>query len=430
MQNYEEMNNYLGLKKGGRISPGLASMNRILKKLGDPHRAVKTIHIAGTNGKGSTGAYLQGMLTEAGYTAGVFSSPFMHTVNEHIQVNGSAIGDEELIRVLDKLKSVMREEDLTITEFEAITAAAFFYFGTIAIPDFCIIEAGMGGTWDSTNVVEPVLSIITNVGSDHTDYLGNTLVEVAEHKAGIIKHRVPVVTGRMDPEPLMVIKEKAEEKLSPHLMFGKEYRIEKIHGGPYEESFLYHSLYSDSSSYTITMLGAHQVDNAAAALMAVDSLQNQSILSISEEERAAGLKRAAMPGRFERVREQPLVFIDGAHNPQGTAALSELLKKTFLSKKIHVIFSALADKQKEEMLKPLYRAAASFTFTEFDHPRSGNIMELYRKSDFPDKRYEHNWMKAIDEIIEAALEEEVIVITGSLYFIAEVRKYMKDFPHI
>ncbi|MFC0188009.1 bifunctional folylpolyglutamate synthase/dihydrofolate synthase [Fictibacillus aquaticus] len=428
MKSYQEMNEFLGLVKGGRINPGLTGMERLLQKLGNPHDHLKIIHIAGTNGKGSTSAFIQSVLLQSVYSAGSFTSPFLNSVNEHIQFNGESISESDFLRVLNDMKSVMDDEDRTLTEFEAVTAAALYYFGAVAKPDFCIIEAGMGGRWDSTNVVSPILSVITNVGMDHCGFLGNTLQEIAAEKAGIIKSGVHAVAGYTSSEALAVIRQQAEAKQAPLFTWGDDYsavRTKDISGG---QTFTYRSLYSiEGQNYSVSMLGNHQIRNAALALMVLENLQQRFLLNISSKNKAEGLKLAFVPGRFEQMSDHPLVFIDGAHNPEGAAALKNTLKENFISKKIHVIFAVLADKEKEEMLSHLYSAASTLTFTDFEHPRAGSMKEMYEKSSFPFKRYKKDWKAAIAESVESASEDEVIIITGSLYFIAEVRRFLKDF---
>ncbi len=410
------------------IKPGLERMNYMLEQLGHPERRLKTVHVAGTNGKGSTVSFMRHILQEAGYVVGTFTSPYIESFNERISVDGEPISDEDFVELVKKVKPIVETCEATEygapTEFEVLTVIALEYFAKVAVPYISLIETGLGGRLDSTNVITPLVSVITNIGQDHMNILGNTVEEITKEKAGIIKSGFPVVTAVEQPEAEQIIADTAKAKNSKLYRLGKEYKCldTALHNG--NEVFTFQSLFKKLENIEITMKGEHQVKNAATALMSIEYLRQYFSFVIDEEHIRNGLLKTTWQGRFEKVSDKPLTFIDGAHNPEGIETLCDAIKRYYPDKKVHIIFSALKDKPLNDMIEKLDSIADKITFTQFEFNRCAEAKELFELSSSGNKHLKENWLEAIEsekqEIGEN--EEEILIITGSLYFISEVRK--------
>ncbi|WP_064092518.1 bifunctional folylpolyglutamate synthase/dihydrofolate synthase [Rossellomorea aquimaris] len=406
------------------IKPGLQRMEHLLKELGQPHKTLKTIHIGGTNGKGSTVTYIRNVLEECGYTVGTFTSPYFEVFNERISTNGQPISDEKLTLLVERIKPIAEKMESSEwgapSEFEIITAMSFVYFAEIDKVDFVLYEVGLGGRLDSTNIITPLLSIITSIGMDHMSFLGNTLAEIASEKAGIIKERVPVVSGVLQKGACAVIKQKAEEMESEVYQLGEAFFADRQSLLKTGEHFFYESS-SQATTFEISMIGTHQIYNAAVAIKALEILQEIGQINCSQKEIKAGLMRAYWPGRMEKVSENPEVYMDGAHNPEGVKALVQTLKERFQHKKITVLFSALKDKQLKPMIEELEEAVDCIGFTSFQFPRVASSEELYHLSTHKKKINILEWESFIEDKLLLMDENEVLFITGSLYFLSEVK---------
>ncbi|MFC4320967.1 bifunctional folylpolyglutamate synthase/dihydrofolate synthase [Litchfieldia salsa] len=415
------------------IKPGLLRMEWMMSRLGNPEKKIKGIHVAGTNGKGSTVCYLRNILQQAGYTVGTFTSPYFELFNERISVNGVPISNQELIDLVNIVKPLAEELEKTElgspSEFEVITAMSFIYFGSEnSAVDVVVFETGLGGRLDSTNIFVPMVSVITNIGFDHMDFLGNTLKEISSEKAGIIKANVPVITSVEQPEALEVIVDKAKEQASQFMVMGIDYLITSQHSTDQGERFSVRTNRQLYEEMGITMKGAHQVKNASLALMVIEYLRENKLIEVTNDEIRAGLKEAIWIGRFEQVAANPTIILDGAHNPEGVESLIQTVKSHLNDRKVHIIFSALKDKKLEEMIGKLVTIADSITFTSFDFPRVSSAKELFEINvSHPNKQYKESWQEAIDQKRVDLNENEVLLITGSLYFLSEVRPYVKNF---
>lgn len=412
------------------IKPGLDRMELLLEELGNPERRIKTVHVAGTNGKGSTVTFLRSILQEAGHQVGTFTSPYIEKFQERISLNGEPISNDDLVQVMNKVKPAVEKVEQTEagapTEFEVLTVAAIVYFAEISVPDIAIFEAGLGGRLDSTNVIYPLVSIITSIGHDHMNVLGDTIEEITSEKAGIIKSGVPVITAVSQPEALEVIKEKAVEKNAKYFQYGVDFSTTDYEAKENGEAFTYASPFMTIENLSTQMLGEHQVRNASLALMAVDYLKQFYSLIVDEKDILQGLRKANIMGRFETVKEEPLVILDGAHNPEGVQTLVHTLENRFKDKYIRVLFSAVEDKAIDEMVNEFNQVNFRITFTTFDFPRARTAHELFEVSRFTNKHLRENWKEAIDEEMEAMKEHEVLIVTGSLYFISAVRAYLTN----
>ncbi|SFG05839.1 bifunctional folylpolyglutamate synthase/dihydrofolate synthase [Sporolactobacillus nakayamae] len=408
------------------IKPGTKRMEWMLDKLGNPERTIKAIHVGGTNGKGSTVCYLWHIYQESGLKVGTYISPYITTFNERMMVNGTPISDEDLTKaaniVYPLTLAVNQETELGIpTEFEVVTMISFVYFGLLNPCDLVIYEVGLGGRLDSTNVIHPLVSVITNVAMDHMKQLGNTIKSIAFEKAGIIKEGTGIVTTAEHPDALAVIRDKTAEKEAKLFVLGKDFEVDAIGHDEEGEHFNFTAGTIHYQDVTIHMKGEHQLKNASAALMAVSYLATYCDLAVGEDAIRSGLKKAAWPGRFERMLNHPLVIIDGAHNVQGTEALIRTVKRYYSGRTIHLLYAALQDKEFEKMVRLIERAAHDITLTSFDYPRAASSDLLYTAAQHARKTKNPDWRNALHHLIHETGENEVLLVCGSLYFISVVR---------
>ncbi|AMQ21338.1 bifunctional folylpolyglutamate synthase/dihydrofolate synthase [Geobacillus sp. JS12] len=411
------------------IKPGLKRMEWMMEQLGHPERRVRAVHIGGTNGKGSTVAYLRSILQAAGYSVGTFTSPYVEQFNERISINGEPISDQEIVELVQVIQPLADELEQTEfggpTEFEVITAMMLYYFGKQNIQDIVLIEVGLGGRLDSTNIIYPLVSVITNVSYDHMNILGDTLGQIAAEKAGIIKSGVPLVTAVNEPEAWEVIAKTAAERKAKTYRLGVDFTVSDRQTTVEGERFSLVTPFAEYRDLRIQMPGAHQVENAAVAVMAAELLRLGYSFLIEPEHIADGLATAAWPGRFEQVSDSPLIILDGAHNEAGIRSLVETVRAHYPDKRVHVLFAALTDKPLERMIQLLDELAHTITFTTFDFPRAAAAEQLADLSTHQQKATVLQWEKWIREQASRLTERDLLLITGSLYFISEVKKGMR-----
>lgn len=404
-------------------------MEWMMDKLDHPEKKIPTIHIGGTNGKGSTVTYLRSILQASGLKVGTFTSPYFEHFNERISINGHSISEEDLVKITNVIKPLSDELEQTElgspTEFEVITAMSFYYFAEVAPVDLAIYEVGLGGRFDSTNIITPQISIITSIGLDHINILGNSYEQIAFEKAGIIKPGIPILTAVKQPEAFNVIREKAAQMDAAIHRLGEHFFIDHHVSLENGERFSLQTSKSYLENLEIRMLGQHQTENAALAVEAAILLA--ASYKIAEEDIRQGLKKAYWPGRFEIVSSSPLIVLDGAHNEEGIETLVVELKRRFPGRKKRLIFAALGDKKVDNMIKKLDSVSQMITFVSFDFPRAANAEELYQFSSLAHKRAESDWQKAISEELRALESNEMLIITGSLYFLSEVKPYINTF---
>lgn len=409
---------------------GLERVRRILALRGNPHLQISVIHIAGTNGKGSTIAHLRQLLQAKKLCIGTFTSPYLLNYNEQIAINGLPISDEDFYSLLQSYQELLKKQaDDTIlqeiTEFEIITALAYDYFCQQEV-DVVIMEVGLGGLLDSTNVCQPDLTAITTIGLDHTAILGATLADIAEQKAGIIKERVPVVTGKISSETLAVIHTIAQQHQASHVCYGKDYQVESVQGLEEGEDFLFSNAFRQKEDYQTVLLGIHQVENAGLALELCDQycyLKGLPLLSEKEVRRA--LKRTYWPARLEKITNAPLILLDGAHNPHAMKALIASLESYFPDYQKHILFSCIQTKALDEMVALLKTVSKSQLFlTTFEDSRSFSTEEMQGLAKREKLAYVE-WLPYLEQYKKVKHgEKELLLITGSLYFLANVRKYL------
>ena len=426
---YEQAIDWIHARLRLGIKPGLSRMEWMLERLDHPERRIKTIHVGGTNGKGSTVTFLRSILQTAGYRVGTFTSPYFEQFNERISINGQPISDQELVELTNAIKPLADELDHTElggpTEFEVITAMSLYYFAKMSPVDVVIYEVGLGGRFDSTNVIHPLLSIITSIGLDHTAILGDTYEQIAFEKAGIIKSGVSVITGVKQPEALDVIRTKALEGKSPMYHLGDEFTTGSRESLERGEEFSFSSMFGQLQNLKTSMIGSYQVDNAACAVMASQVLEYYYSFMIEEGHIREGLLQAYWPGRLEIVSDNPLVLIDGAHNEEGINALASEINSRFADKKISILFAALKDKKLEKMIATLEEAADQLTFTTFDFPRAASAEELMEVgSNKGNNNLAVDYQDFLSVKINELNEDEILIVTGSLYFLSEAKPFI------
>jgi dihydrofolate synthase / folylpolyglutamate synthase len=429
MDTYNEAIQWIHDRLQFGIKPGLERMEFMLTKLNNPERRIKAVHLAGTNGKGSTLSYMRYMLQEAGYEVGTFTSPYIEQFNERISVNGVPILDEEIVELVNVVKPVTEKLSTTdlgeATEFEIITVMAMYYFGCMNPTDIVLFETGLGGRLDSTNVIHPLVTIITNIGQDHQHILGETVQEIAYEKGGIIKNGVPVITAVEQEEALEAIINIAQEKKAPVYILGKDFNGDYIGSTESGETLSFSCSFGSLPRIELTMKGKHQVKNASLALMAMYYLKTYFSILVDKEQMETGIHKTFWLGRFEKIQDNPTVIIDGAHNPEGVQCLVDTLKTHYSDKKITIMFSAVSDKKIGEMVPMLEEIADRMVFTSFDFYRALPAEALAEQACKEHAVY-GDFKEAIDKTLAGIGQDGICVITGSLYFISEVRKYMKE----
>ncbi len=400
------------------IKLGLELIGTILDRLGNPHQKYDTIHIAGTNGKGSVAAYLSTILRCAGYRVGRYTSPHLERFNERICVNDRPITDSEVVesyRRVEKVDGLDREP----TFFEFATAMALETFARHNV-QWAVIETGMGGRLDATNILHPKLGIITNISLEHKDYLGTTLAQIAREKAGIIKPGMPTVCGARQPVARKVITARAMEVGAPLYFLGRHYRVRRQPGG---ETFNYHGPHHDWTGLRTSLVGRHQVENAAHALAACDLLTSQGALDLTADAVARGLKEASWPGRLEIVMHRPLVILDGAHNLAAARNLARHLKSNYQNRNITMVVGILDDKPFKAILKQLAGCCRKIIFTRPEIGRALPAENLYKAASQYDiqKEIRTPVAAAVGHAVGSADPDELICIAGSLYVVGEAK---------
>ncbi|WP_454384246.1 bifunctional folylpolyglutamate synthase/dihydrofolate synthase [Streptococcus sp. Marseille-Q7087] len=409
---------------------GLERMVELLALRGNPHLKLKVIHIGGTNGKGSTIAFLKNMLEKMGLRVGVFSSPYLIHYTDQIAINGVSIPEARLEVLMSEYRSLLEGEHAQVlqgtTEFEIITAIAYDYFASEQV-DVAIMEVGMGGLLDSTNVCQPILTGITTIGLDHIALLGDTLEAIAEQKAGIIKPGVPLVTGNIVPEALAVIDQIAKAKQAPRLAHGDDYQLNHCESTVTGEIFDYTSTLRQDRFQT-GLLGLHQIENAGMALTLLDAYCHETGRELPENYLVAqALEETSWPGRLEVVSRKPLMILDGAHNPHAIKALLATLKERFADYHKEILFTCIKTKALEDMLDLLETLPdTELTLTHFDDGRATDEEVLKKAADSRNLNYQ-SWQAFLDQnMLDDEEKKTVRIITGSLYFLSQVRAYLME----
>ncbi|MEB6241628.1 bifunctional folylpolyglutamate synthase/dihydrofolate synthase [Staphylococcus gallinarum] len=398
------------------IKPGVKRMEWMLERLNNPQFNINGIHVGGTNGKGSTVAYLRSALVDNGYEVGTFTSPFIETFNERISLNGVPISDDEIVELVQRVKPVSEllevETDLgTATEFEIITTMMFLYFGELHPVDFVVIEAGLGIKNDSTNVFKPILSILTSIGLDHTDILGDTYADIARDKGAIVKPETPVIYAVKNEDALHIIRELVEQQSADGIEFERDISIISE-----DEEFTYRYKDYELETLMLNMLGEHQKENAALAITALIELNEAGIVDLDFNKMIDGIESVTWTGRIERVKESPLMIVDGAHNNESIEALIETIRNYYHRDKLDVLFAATKGKPITSMVDQLKEITDTFYVTDFDFHKALDKQTIFDEIKVDDKVLVDDCVRFIENY-----EGEGLLITGSLYFISEVK---------
>ncbi|VJJ59004.1 dihydrofolate synthetase [Streptococcus pneumoniae] len=410
---------------------GLERMVELLALRGNPHLKLKVLHIGGTNGKGSTIAFLKKMLEKLGLRVGVFSSPYLIYYTDQISINGESISEARLEALMADYQSLLEGEAVAnlqgTTEFEIITALAYDYFASEQV-DVAIMEVGMGGLLDSTNVCQPILTGITTIGLDHVALLGDTLEAIAEQKAGIIKQGMPLVTGRIAPEALAVIDRIAEGKDAPRLAYGTDYQVRHQESVVTGEVFDYTSAVRQGRFQT-SLLGLYQIENAGMAIALLDTFcQEDGRELASNDFLGQALEETSWPGRLEIVSRDPLMILDGAHNPHAIKALLVTLQERFADYHKEILFTCIKTKALEDMLDLLGAMPdTELTLTHFADSRATDESVLKEAAKSRNLSYQ-DWHDFLEQNVTDKKEEKqaVRIVTGSLYFLSQVRAYLME----
>lgn len=410
---------------------GLERMVELLALRGNPHLKLKVLHIGGTNGKGSTIAFLKKMLEKLGLRVGVFSSPYLIHYTDQISINGESISEARLEALMADYQSLLEGEAVAnlqgTTEFEIITALAYDYFASEQV-DVAIMEVGMGGLLDSTNVCQPILTGITTIGLDHVALLGDTLEAIAEQKAGIIKQGMPLVTGRIAPEALTVIDRIAEGKDAPRLAYGTDYQVRHQESVVTGEVFDYTSAVRQGRFQT-SLLGLYQIENAGMAIALLDTFcQEDGRELASNDFLGQALEETSWPGRLEIVSRDPLMILDGAHNPHAIKALLVTLQERFADYHKEILFTCIKTKALEDMLDLLGAMPdTELTLTHFADSRATDESVLKEAAKSRNLSYQ-DWHDFLEQNLTDKKEEKqtVRIVTGSLYFLSQVRAYLME----
>ena len=405
-----------GLRRFGIILE-LDTIKGILNALGNPQNNFACIHVAGTNGKGSVASALSSILHEAGYKVGLNTSPHLVRFNERICINNCQISDADVVKSYQAVQQV-HHGDRSPTFFEFATAMALYEFGRQSV-DWAVIETGMGGRFDATNVIQPAISIITNVSMEHREYLGNTLVQITREKAGIIKQGAPVVTAIKQKQAQAVVHRVAAKKSAPLYILGENFKVRRQGAG----KFSYYGIENTWHKMHTTLLGKYQIENAALAIAACELLHKDKA-EISKKNIQDGLTKTHWPGRLEIVSDNPLVILDGAHNLIAARNLAKFLSENLAHRRITLVVGILDDKPYGAMLKSLLPvcARAIVTRAKTDRALAPQRLDAVAKKIISDVTMIPGVAAAVKQAVETASPDEVVCIAGSLYVVGEAKE--------
>jgi dihydrofolate synthase / folylpolyglutamate synthase len=422
MKGYSETLEYLyGLETFGIVF-GLDAVTWILSLLGNPHQSFSSVHIAGTNGKGSVASMIAETLSRAGYRTGLYTSPHLTSFTERISVSGRQITEPEVVELTGQIKACVESDGSAhpFTFFDFTTALAFRYFKEKSV-DIAIVETGLGGRLDSTNVLSPMVSVITNVDFDHEEYLGTTIESIAQEKAGIVKDRIPAVTGA-DGAALGIIRATCRERKAPLYALGEAFDYTRLA----DQVMSYRGVRSRFDELSVGLQGDHQLFNAALALCTLELLQEKGY-AIREGAIREGVSRVRWPGRLELIRGRsgrPDVLLDGAHNPQGARALASFLRTHFSRTKKTLVFGVMKDKNYAGMLKELLPVAETAIVTKPNIGRAAEPELLTALA--PCAMVTGSVKEALKRAFEDEPDDRLVVVTGSFYTLGEAKKFLEQ----
>ena len=408
----------LGLEKRGMLF-GLENIRSILEAIGNPEKSFEKIHVGGTNGKGSVTKILSSALSLQCYRTGRYTSPHLHSITERFSVNERDVRMEDFLKISEEIWKKIEDKGVkkSFSFFDFTTAFAFEYFSRESVK-IAVIEVGLGGRLDSTNVIRPLVTIITNVSYDHMDYLGNSLQSIAKEKAGIIKENVPVVTGARGI-PLRIIREVASEKKAPLHVLGEDFSFEKVE----EKLMNYKGEKKRLPNLYVNLSGDHQLSNTSLALCALEILEDFGF-PVEESKIREALSNVEWMGRLEVVKERPKIILDGAHNVDGMRSLTDYIKKSFRKRRVICVFGVMKDKDYRGMAKLLSSWAKHVIVTKPSMERALDVETL--KNVIPYAHGTETVKEALLKAKELSDEEDIIVVTGSLFTVGEARTLINE----
>jgi dihydrofolate synthase/folylpolyglutamate synthase len=420
---YHDTIRYLfDLQKHG-IKFGLDTSIRLMHLLGDPHRRFQSLHVAGTNGKGSTASFLAGMLRAAGYRTGLYTSPHLVSFTERIRIDGRPIAEDRVVELADRVRR-QTPGSAAPTFFEVTTAMAFTYFAEEGV-DLVVAEAGMGGRLDCTNVITPLVSVITNIDLEHTEFLGATLEQIAAEKAGIIKAGVPVVTAVAQPEAVGVIGREAARQGAPLFLMPRDFSAVRTAPGP-PQRFDYRGIAGDLRELAVSLLGKHQVENAGIAVAAIECASRSGV-AVSEPAMRSGLAETVWEGRLERLAVRPDLYVDGAHNPASAAVLAEALRELKVGyRSLVLVLGILQDKDYDGIVGRLAPLADRIIATRPAYARAldAEVLASVVRRVHPSVVSAPAIGEALGRARAEASSDDLIVVTGSLYTVGDARSVL------
>jgi dihydrofolate synthase/folylpolyglutamate synthase len=421
MNDHETLAYLYGLERFGMVF-GLENISRLLQVLEDPHRVLQVIHVGGTNGKGSVSAMMASVLQEEGYRVGLYTSPHLVSFTERIQINGTEIAWDEVVRLTDLLRSRVEEAGMPqqFTFFDFTTALALYYFAHQEV-GVTILEVGLGGRLDSTNVIHPLITVITNVAKDHFQILGERIEDIAHEKAGIVKHGVPLMSGATQPEVIQILEETCKEKEAPLRLAGRDFKGEKIATG----TFNFHGRQWDLADIRLGVAGPFQIENATVALGALEALEERGY-RVGEESIYQGLAAVRWPGRLELIQESPQILLDGAHNPAAAGSLKKALQEEFDYHHLYMVMGIMQDKEVAAIVAELAPLAEVLIAASPSNPRAMRAQRLAEiAQDYCSAvTVIEDVSEAVEYAQEAAQEDDLILVTGSLFTVGEARDYI------
>lgn len=420
MPSYSETLDYIFKLRGGEIDLKLHRVEQALSLFGHPERSYPAFHIAGTNGKGSTAAMLHRILTAQGYRVALYTSPHMISFTERIRVGHEEISQGKVVELAELIRNRCAGSGIQLTYFEFVTTMALVYFSWRKV-DLAVVEVGLGGRLDATNVVLPLVSLITTISRDHEAYLGSDLPSIAREKGGIIKEHIPVVCGALPLDVRTVLAEIAESHASPIYFLSQDFSIALKNDGIFD----YTGLEWKFRDLFLALKGDYQRGNAALALAAVELARER--FPVTERAVREGLAQVSWPGRLEEVLCAPRVILDGAHNPEGVAVLVKEIEAMVGPKKVRLLFAAMEDKDWRTMLKQLSAVAGEVVLTRVPIERSadpGKLAEAVPQGLGVNIR--ENPVEAIKSLLSSGEPDQPILVTGSLYLLGEIRPFLGE----